>query len=131
MNTRECSWHDTRVLEFFFWSLLHFFITYIKEETFWQPTFDDEVVVPELGYPDLAFDENDSILDVNPLEDGSESDALFLGGKGRRSWTTTTTTTSTATTSSSVSTMPFHNCGCHRIPLDAGDATRLLAPPTS
>ena len=77
MNTGECSWHDTRVLEFTFWSLLQFFITYIKEEMFWQPTFHNEVVVPELPYPDLAFDEDDSILHVNPLEDGSKSDAWF------------------------------------------------------
>ena len=39
--------------------------------------FDDEVVVPELPYPDLAFDEDHSFLDINPLEDGSESDAWF------------------------------------------------------
>ena len=30
-----------------------------------------------MPYPDLAFDEDDSILDVNPLEDGSKSDAWF------------------------------------------------------
>ena len=77
MNTGECSWHDKRVLEYIFRSLLNFFITSIKEETFWQPTFEDEVVVPELPYRDSAFDENDSILDVYPLEDGSESNAWF------------------------------------------------------
>ena len=34
-------------------------------------------MVPELPYPDLMFDEDDPILDVNPLEVGSESDAWF------------------------------------------------------